>query len=358
MILLQKRESRQIVDSVRDDSSSLLWLRDDESCCTQKTTITETSEFLDTSFTFDREIFNCKPYQVAIRSNMKQAVRGSSAMFRGKGASRNNLLDPWDGNARQTVSQLSENSLPQRGLRGRAALESLRNDEGFASDGSREAQQEVSAPSGTALENHTNSAAGSLTYSSRSSIASGEDFSTPKGISMQVLRRGLHFPNLLKSRSTFSTTSLHSINSEKAVRPARSASHGDAKILLIGSTVTTRSTLLSSMKLAYGNHYTRSEKESFKTSIFNNIIEYMQTVLEEMVSLELPLDNNENSKYASSLLSQPIPIRTSTIPAVIATALIALRHDSGVVKYAQRSVEFLQPPSFKQYVFLPLGSNL
>ncbi|KAL8774141.1 MAG: hypothetical protein Q9209_001249 [Squamulea sp. 1 TL-2023] len=75
--LLEHPESRKIICSVRDDSSSLLWLRDKDSCGTRRSVFTESSESLDTSFAFDVEVFKSRAYLSATRSNMKRAVRGS-----------------------------------------------------------------------------------------------------------------------------------------------------------------------------------------------------------------------------------------------------------------------------------------
>ena len=71
---MQSDESRRIVNMVEDDKSSLLWLRDDNSSHSRMSISTENSLLLDTRFDFDREILNSKAYQVAIRSNMRQAL--------------------------------------------------------------------------------------------------------------------------------------------------------------------------------------------------------------------------------------------------------------------------------------------
>ena len=75
---LQRQESRRILSSLRDESSSLLWLRDDDSCGTRKSAYTETSEFLDASFVFDPEVFKSRAYLAVMKSNLKRAVRASA----------------------------------------------------------------------------------------------------------------------------------------------------------------------------------------------------------------------------------------------------------------------------------------
>lgn len=65
----------EIITRARDDCSSLLFLRDDESLQTRRSVCTMNSERLDESFVFDNEIFNSGPYLSAMRSNTKYAVR-------------------------------------------------------------------------------------------------------------------------------------------------------------------------------------------------------------------------------------------------------------------------------------------
>lgn len=72
--LLQSDQSHRIVDQVEDDMSSLLGLRDGNSRLSRTSISTKNSQMLDAIFDFDREIFRSKAYQVAMRSNMKQAL--------------------------------------------------------------------------------------------------------------------------------------------------------------------------------------------------------------------------------------------------------------------------------------------
>lgn len=70
--MLQNDESRHIIHLVKDDTSSLLWLRDKDSCLSRQSVASENSNMLDVSFEFDREVFNSKAYQVAIRSALSR----------------------------------------------------------------------------------------------------------------------------------------------------------------------------------------------------------------------------------------------------------------------------------------------
>ena len=72
--LLQSDRSRHIVDVVRDDLSSLLVLRDNDSSRRSQSILSESSSRLNKKFDFDREILSSKVYQMAIQSNMRQPL--------------------------------------------------------------------------------------------------------------------------------------------------------------------------------------------------------------------------------------------------------------------------------------------
>lgn len=74
--LLQSDESRHIVDIIKDDLSSLLVIREEDSCCTVRSMVSENSNMLDKNFDFDSQIFSSKVYQAALRSNMSQLLKG------------------------------------------------------------------------------------------------------------------------------------------------------------------------------------------------------------------------------------------------------------------------------------------
>lgn len=61
---------------VKDDTSSLLCLRDADSFLSRQSIVSESSSNLDTIFEFDREIFNSKPYQEVIRSALSRKNKG------------------------------------------------------------------------------------------------------------------------------------------------------------------------------------------------------------------------------------------------------------------------------------------
>ena len=59
---------------VKDDTSSLFGLRDTESRRTIKSIVSDSFEYINRVFDFDREVFASKVYRMATRSNMTRAI--------------------------------------------------------------------------------------------------------------------------------------------------------------------------------------------------------------------------------------------------------------------------------------------
>ena len=67
-------KGRQVIKQLRDDTSSLLWLKDSESILSKKAVSTTNSKVLDTVFEFDSKVFNSRAYQMVLRSSMKHVL--------------------------------------------------------------------------------------------------------------------------------------------------------------------------------------------------------------------------------------------------------------------------------------------
>ncbi|ROV98320.1 hypothetical protein VMCG_07188 [Cytospora schulzeri] len=72
--MLEMSESRQVFSRVRDETSSLLFLRDAESTGTRRSIGSQNWATVNTTFSFDHEIFTSKVYRMATRSSMMQAL--------------------------------------------------------------------------------------------------------------------------------------------------------------------------------------------------------------------------------------------------------------------------------------------
>lgn len=86
--LLQAEENRCVLDRVRDDSSSLLSLRDSASFRSSLTAATEQSHLLDISFDFDEELTSTKVYHRQWRPLIRGALRRGRKTKEGSEESR------------------------------------------------------------------------------------------------------------------------------------------------------------------------------------------------------------------------------------------------------------------------------
>lgn len=75
--MLRARESRQIFELARDETSSLRWLTDSESVGTLRSAGTQDLETVHVRFDFDSEVFTSRAYQLATRANMISALADS-----------------------------------------------------------------------------------------------------------------------------------------------------------------------------------------------------------------------------------------------------------------------------------------
>ena len=72
--LMECRQTRQILEQVKDDTSSLIVLRDTSSYYSSRATDTPNSSLLDRKFSFDSEVLRSKVYQGQIRSLIRRAL--------------------------------------------------------------------------------------------------------------------------------------------------------------------------------------------------------------------------------------------------------------------------------------------
>ena len=78
-------QTRQILEQVKDDSSSLIVLRDTSSFYSSRATNTSNSSLLDRKFSFDNEVLRSKVYQGQIRSLIRHALPRRKAIHKIEG---------------------------------------------------------------------------------------------------------------------------------------------------------------------------------------------------------------------------------------------------------------------------------
>jgi hypothetical protein len=79
---MDRFETTSILNQARDNSSSLLWLRDAESARTVTSLATENLETVDMTFDFDELIVTSKVYRSTLASFLKQKIRGDKKSAR------------------------------------------------------------------------------------------------------------------------------------------------------------------------------------------------------------------------------------------------------------------------------------
>ncbi|KAL8728486.1 MAG: hypothetical protein Q9166_005384, partial [cf. Caloplaca sp. 2 TL-2023] len=309
--LLRRPESRKILCSVRDDSSSLLWLRDDDSCGTRKSTFTETSEFLDASFTFDPEVLKSRAYLSAMRSNLKQAVRGSNQR------SKQQTLPQ-----RRSTNEFGDTATPAN--RGKWTLNARQA-------ASRQCLEESSESSLGFSGLRRDQSSDTLSVSPSISPIHG---SNGQLVTDPARHRLLHMPSLLRSRDSLSGSSRASTKSPSNSEKLENG-RDETQILMVGNTKEAAIFLERSMILAYGHNYTKAEKSTYRSTILQILVADMKGLLLAMRNLGIPLAE-ESSEWHAHILEETAEEDWEIEPSVIMTAVVTLWKDPGVVEAFDR----------------------
>ncbi|KAL8784386.1 MAG: hypothetical protein Q9213_003986 [Squamulea squamosa] len=299
--ILEHPESRKIICSVRDDSSSLLGLKDEDPCGTRRSVFTESSEFLDISFAFDVEVFKSRAYLSATRSNMKRAVRGPHRRDHNLGIPQ-----------RQSTNELSDTP-PAANQRNWMLDTQQATSKLLGSSGSNtmfpERRQDQSPD--------TRSIASSVSPIHGSS---GQVVGNP------IRHRMLHIRSLLKSRDSFSSLPRAST---KHV-PSKQKFDDETQILLVGNDKETAVLLTRSMILAYGHNYTKADRTSYRSIIFQILVADIKSLLLAMENQGIPLAE-ECSEVHAHTLKETADEDLENEASVILNAVATLWRDAGFI---------------------------
>ncbi|MCJ1403255.1 guanine nucleotide-binding protein subunit alpha [Xylographa trunciseda] len=317
--LLQSLESRHVIQRLRDNTSSLLCLRDSESILSRKTVSTFNSKLLETVFDFDGEVFNSRAYQVALRSNMKQVLSHKAL-----GHSKPSDLAP----------PITNDTLL------------LENDEVNADTETIKAKSESDA-SLIPIPIPVYQDIGSY---------------TPKKVSLWS-----RLSEQIVSRQKSQLRARNQTINFPGVEPQQDLLPWNGKTLILGTSESGKSTLLKSVKLYMEGPYSLEERSSFKEIIFSNAVQSMRMVLEAMESLELLVDD-ELSDYrvqpteyhVQTIFMQPLRLEIEQLPAEVVNAIENLYMDSGVQECLNRARREYQLNDAAEYYFrsiLRLGGS-
>ena len=116
-----------------------------------------------------------------------------------------------------------------------------------------------------------------------------------------------------------------------------SPSANPAKVLLLGSSCSGKSTILKSIAQACEDCWTPEARLSFKEIIFSNTVQSMQVILEAMESLEMPLEDSRNEYHVQTIFMQPAQNEEDYLDVEVCIAIEGLWMDSGVKAAFERS---------------------
>lgn len=380
--LLQSEESRRTVSLVEDNMSSLLLLSNENSHHSRLSISTENSQELDTMFDPDREIFNSKAYQAAIRSKTRQALsKKADTIAQPEQSPLENLTKAFDhvqlgdnGDAQkvgeeclsplsyrdhvqlddkkdtQTVREERLGTLSSRDelldelIGGKRANDSkatiMNNIDLDIQKSPVKSSLHDSLPLSDDVTDHkiedsTNLAVRWPTPASR--LGTLRNLRTLGHLpriravtTRKVAQRRLSFlPNRINSRTSSVLAAVKRSRNEK-----RKAS---PKISMFGTSYSGKSTLLKSMKLSlHGNEiYSHVIREKVRGVIFTHIIWRMRTILEAMDRSEIPLKNQENEQHVKTIFMQPAEAKSGPLDSDLALAIKALWSDNGVREHSK-----------------------
>jgi hypothetical protein len=246
---------------VKDDTSSLLWLRDAESCGTYRSVVNENLELIDMMFDFDQEIFSSKVYRMATRSNMMQALLDGQhedekpvTSFPSTVTSSNGLgEDGEDESDKQTIRErMVDTSRPSSRLKVSTAEESQNSETGGLTEVRQDLQPErVTHPNSPAL----------LAASMSTRRENRESAKARKQIYRKQIPQlpRLPLPSPVISQQKTETQFV--------------------KVLILGTSESGKSTLFKSIT-AHQGLYTDDIRSKYRLTIFKNTLDNMQRVLE------------------------------------------------------------------------------
>ena len=280
--LLQSLESRQVIQRLKDDTSSLLWLKDSESILSRKTISTTNSKLLDTVFDFDGEVFNSKAYQEALRSNMKHVLSHKAL---GHSKPSNLAFPPTD-----------DTFL-------------LEKDE-----------------AGVDIET-TKANSVSDTPLIVTPVYQDPNQSTTSNVSPLSLL----FERIVSRKKSQLGTPNETIKSKEGLLPQ------NIQTLILGTSENRKYTTYKSLMLHIEGSFTlEEERQSLKDFISNTAIQSMRIVLEAMKGLGLSCDNIRNEHHAKTIFRHRRPFKVDNLPTKVMDAVTTLYTDSGVRKCLKR----------------------
>ncbi|KAL8847613.1 MAG: hypothetical protein Q9221_007343 [Calogaya cf. arnoldii] len=293
--LLQSSEIRDVIQRLRDDTSSLLWLRDSESILSRKTVSTCNSDLLETVFDFDREVLNSRAYHAATRFNMKQAISHKSLGQSKPGETASlNMTTAASIEAEEASADTDTDT------------DTVKAKSMSDAPPSPETIHQVVGPNAHRKVTRWSRLLEQMLSSKKSQLRTGDEAITSTGMPL-----------------------------EQDVLPWK------GKILVLGTGESGKTTLIKSLKRHIEGPYTLEQRSSCKGILFSNAVNSMREVLEAMECDEIPLADEANLTYhKQTIFIQPLSMISEKLPSGVADAIEALYHDPGFQEFFKRGNEY------------------
>jgi guanine nucleotide-binding protein subunit alpha len=113
------------------------------------------------------------------------------------------------------------------------------------------------------------------------------------------------------------------------------------KILLLGSENSGKSTIVKQMKIIHQNGYTVDELNSYRQTIYTNVIDCAQTLIQALRDLEVEVENPQNRRNCDLIMehsAEPDPL--APLGDHIGKAIFAVWCDPCIPRVLDRSSEF------------------
>lgn len=256
---------------VRDDTSSLLWLRDSQSIGTYRSTGPQDFGTINTNFDFDTEVFASKVYRTATRSTMLRTLL-LDARSDDQQCSMNLTLGPSTRELESGLSVVNEPSIDRLSVSSSPALEESTTTENRYHILNTELQR-LSSP--TALPKYT---IYTLETLQRLPLVNAPLEPSPLP---SASRRRVRSRKVLLTRPWLARPSrpnLSAIVDSQMAKPA-------VKVLVLGISESGKSTLVKSLKAGYMGGYDEKSRRLYRKTILRNLWWSTQAIAEaaEMV---------------------------------------------------------------------------
>lgn len=354
--LLGNNESRQIIKRIEDNRTSLLTLRDTGSQCTNTNTATENWSLLDREFDFDQNVITTHVYRAAMRSNMRTAthnMKGKMPLLNGDLVETMPEMEEEDP-AVVRKPQTELHSSHQQDWSQQSLLRHPRIEERALSisqlqEGDEENQEHLDVRHSSSDEEDGPASPVKIQVKktdivNQASILALAPLDLPPLMRQENMRSGLkrkgktiwrlRIPKLFTNPASLDVPA--SVVSETQSSPPAQ----QTKVLFLGTSESGKSTLLKTLKLAFGGNFNLEERLCFKDIIFSNTVQSMRVILEAMEFLEIPIYGHKTEHYVLTIFMQPAQIEDDSLSLEVCEAIEELWKDGGVKKAFERSREY------------------